>query len=146
MKDGTRRVIEVQSDLYQRDRLESEFSEGGKYDDRWQSMHDEKISEYSKENNIPIMEIMNQEKYKDIRKDLAQSVTNELRKQEAKLAQYSNPTAHFRMVREEIAKAVKDGKKKLQFPTGETAMKIEGLTSEAVWEIVPLGESVTIRT
>lgn len=31
------------------------------------------------------------------------------------------------MAREEIAKAVKDGKTKVQFPTGETAMKIEGL-------------------
>lgn len=31
------------------------------------------------------------------------------------------------MVREEIATAAKDGKTKLQFPTGETAMKVEGL-------------------
>jgi hypothetical protein len=44
-----------------------------------------------------------------------------------KLEQYNDPTAHFRMVREEIATAAKDGKTKLQFPTGETAMKIEGL-------------------
>jgi hypothetical protein len=44
-----------------------------------------------------------------------------------KLQQYNDPTAHFRMVREEIKKAAQDGKTKLQFPTGETAMKIEGL-------------------
>ena len=31
------------------------------------------------------------------------------------------------MIREEIKKAAQDGKTKLQFPTGETAMKIEGL-------------------
>lgn len=31
------------------------------------------------------------------------------------------------MVREEIAQAAKDGRTKLQFPTGETAMKVEGL-------------------
>jgi hypothetical protein len=31
------------------------------------------------------------------------------------------------MIREEISQASKDGMKVLQFPTGETAMKIEGL-------------------
>jgi hypothetical protein len=48
----------------------------------------------------------------------------------AKLEQYNDPTAHFRMVREEVAQAAKDGKTKLQFPTGDTAMKIEGLGTE----------------
>lgn len=32
-----------------------------------------------------------------------------------------------RIIREEVKQAAKDGKTKLQFPTGETAMKIEGL-------------------
>lgn len=50
-----------------------------------------------------------------------------------KLQQYTNPTAHFRMVREEIKQAAKDGKTALQFPTGETAMKIEGLGSQNNW-------------
>lgn len=44
-----------------------------------------------------------------------------------KLQQYNNPTAHFRQIREEVKQAAIDGKTKLQFPTGETAMKIEGL-------------------
>lgn len=44
-----------------------------------------------------------------------------------KIEQYSNPTAHFRMAREEIAQASREGKTKVQFPTGETALKIEGL-------------------
>lgn len=48
-------------------------------------------------------------------------------KELGKLKQYSDPTAHFRMVREEIVQAAKDGRTKLQFPTGETAMKVEGL-------------------
>jgi len=48
-------------------------------------------------------------------------------KNPTKLYQYNDPTAHFRMIREEIKKASQDGKTKLQFPTGETAMKIEGL-------------------
>lgn len=51
----------------------------------------------------------------------------------AKLSQYNNPTAHLRMVREEIKAAAKDGKTKLQFPTGETAMKIEGLGDREQW-------------
>ncbi len=50
-----------------------------------------------------------------------------------KLQQYNDPTAHFRMVREEIKKAAQDGKTKLQFPTGETAMKIEGLGENKNW-------------
>ena len=44
----------------------------------------------------------------------------------SKLEPYRN-TWHERVIREEIKQAAKDGKTKLQFPTGETAMKIEGL-------------------
>ena len=35
--------------------------------------------------------------------------------------------------RQEIKKAAQDGKTKLQFPTGETAMKIEGLGDNTQW-------------
>lgn len=82
----TRRVLEVQSDLYQKGRLEQE------------------------EKNDLVNEIIEG----DIQ-DFSQ------------LKQYNNPSAHFRMVREEIKQASLAGKTKLQFPTGETAMKIEGL-------------------
>lgn len=34
-----------------------------------------------------------------------------------KLQQYNDPTAHFRMIREELTQASKDGIQKLQFPT-----------------------------
>ena len=37
------------------------------------------------------------------------------------------------MIREEIRKATLDGKKLVQFPTGETAMKIEGLGENTTW-------------
>lgn len=89
----TRRVIEVQSDLYQKGNLEREY---------------ERIP-YSERLGVP-------GEHEKIRKG-----------QLDKLAQYNDPTAHFRMIREEIKKAAQDGKTKLQFPTGETAMKIEGL-------------------
>jgi len=91
----TRRVIEVQSDLYQKGNIEKEMM-----------VH--KNFENAPEAELP-------------------SVIKERRKELSKLKQYTDPTAHFRMVREEIATAAKDGKTKLQFPTGETAMKIEGL-------------------
>lgn len=91
----TRRVIEVQSDLYQKKVIEK---------------------------NTQIAE-----KYFDKADELAH------KKEIAKLQQYNNPTAHFRMIREEIKKAAQDGKTKLQFPTGETAMKIEGLGETSDW-------------
>lgn len=111
----TRRVIEVQSDLYQKGNLEREIKE-------------------------PIDPISNAKKFgfdvknlDENQKNMVKEYQKEMevfksRQQEvAKLQQYNDPTAHFRMIREEIKKAAQDGKTKLQFPTGETAMKIEGL-------------------
>ncbi|MDD4528196.1 MAG: hypothetical protein PHF25_09255, partial [Candidatus Margulisbacteria bacterium] len=99
----TRRVIEVQSDLYQKGRLESEIRNAEGYDDLL--------------------------KRGIVKKKLDQAN----RKQIRKLEQYNDPTAHFRMVREEISQAAKDKKTKLLFPTGETAMKIEGLETKNNW-------------
>jgi len=96
----TRRVIEVQSDLYQKGRLEQSVKEG--------------IAK-----SLPSRSSKGPDMYKE---------------GVSKLQQYNDPTAHFRMVREEIAQAAKDKKTKVQFPTGETAMKIEGLGFENVWE------------
>jgi hypothetical protein len=95
----TRRVIEVQSDLYQKGNLErsvkSAMADGTR-----------KLQEIVNDSNSGI----------------------------AKLQQYNDPTAHFRMLREEIKKAAQDGKTKLQFPTGETAMKIERLGDNTIWQ------------
>ncbi|MES2214354.1 MAG: hypothetical protein V4465_03150, partial [Patescibacteria group bacterium] len=91
---GTRRVIEVQSDLYQKGGLEKE---------------EEK-------------DLVNDQREGDVQTEGFK-----------KLKQYNNPTAHFRMVREEVKQAAVDGKTKLQFPTGETAMKIEGLGDKESW-------------
>lgn len=104
----TRRVIEVQSDLYQKGNLEREKGN---------------IWAYMKPEESPLM--------------LGRTKTDALyAKRDAdmlKLQQYNDPTAHYRMIREEIKKAAKDGKTKLQFPTGETAMKIEGLGETQQW-------------
>lgn len=115
ISDGkTRRVIEIQSDLFQKGRLENELSEGKLLD-------------------------VGQRAYLDAPGNLKDSIKAEReamrnrRTEISKLQQYTNPTAHFRMVREEIKQAAKDGKTALQFPTGETAMKIEGLGQTNVW-------------
>ena len=111
--DQTRRVIEVQSDLYQKGNLERELSAEN-------SVSGNKISSEKLKELYP-------KKYAEIQS-------------KQKLQQYNDPTAHFRMIREEIKKAAQDGKTKLQFPTGETAMKIEGLGSADKWgEIIENG-------
>lgn len=100
-----RRVIEVQSDLYQKGNLENE-----KITQKWK---------------------------KDLSSVKSVKTPEKRLKEIAKLEQYNNPTAHFRMVREEIKKSAEDGKIKLQFPTGETAMKIEGLGgSNTRWSVL----------
>ena len=98
MADGiTRRVIEVQSDLYQKGNLDIE------------KMRSQGLS--------------TAEMLKGKTEGVPTARTREL----SKLSQYNDPTAHFRMIREELKQASVDGKEKLLFPTGETAMKIEGL-------------------
>lgn len=105
----TRRVIEVQSDLYQKGNLEKEI-EQAKGD----------IDIYKK-NGRP--------------KTQAEIAKEESKLKQLKLQQYNDPTAHFRMIREEVKKAAEDGKSILQFPTGETAMKIEGLGDGQLWTL-----------
>lgn len=117
----TRRVIEVQSDLYQKGNLINEKN---------------KISPssgMSAEDMSYVKTGVKPEGYKP--RPVVEKYIKEKNKFN-KLEQYNDPTAHFRMIREEIKKAAEDGKTKLQFPTGETAMKIEGLSSRNLWKTV----------
>ena len=126
IKDGkTRRVIEVQSDLYQKGNLEKEMGTA------FANMPSE-VKAIMKE-RFPNKSI----------EERQQIWLKEQASKNSKLLQYNDPTAHFRMIREEVKQASIDGKTNLQFPTGETAMKIEGLSNDVKWEIVPPGESVT---
>lgn len=110
----TRRVIEVQSDLYQKGRLGQETNNYGtdltlaekRYRENTGMQADKPLDTIDRNRINDLVQ-----KNKDVEK----------------LSQYNDPTAHFRMIREEIKKAAEDGKTKLQFPTGATAMKIEGL-------------------
>lgn len=108
----TRRVIEIQSDLFQKGRLEGEMP------------RTEGIIEQ-------ILELQKQGKTKEEVDALLNISNNPRAKEIAKLEPYRN-TWHERVIREEVKQAAKDGKTKLQFPTGETAMKIEGLGDDAV--------------
>lgn len=144
----TRRVIEVQSDLYQKGNLEREFSNGTmmkgdlallKRDyEATKEILDTHIKNNNKkgiDNFIPKLEELEQKmkmiqsRYPDVKK----------------LQQYNDPTAHFRMIREEVKKAAQDGKTKLQFPTGETAMKIEGLGQAESWQIGTGNSRITLN-
>lgn len=125
--DKTRRVIEVQSDLYQKGNLEREIG-------------DNRIRKSSEDIGYNIerdgREFVDKQ-FADA-KEKAISESN-------KLQQYNNPTAHFRMVREEIKEAAQDDIKNLQFPTGETAMKVEGLGENAHEWIIKSGGNSPLK-
>lgn len=120
----TRRVIEIQSDLFQKGRLEGEGAS-------------ERIkpSDLSNPKDPDAIERMNK----------ANTEIDARASEIAKLEPYRN-TWHERVVREEVKKAAVDGKTKLQFPTGETAMKIEGLgDNPANWVSGSLGERGSVK-
>ena len=96
-----RRIIELQSDLFQKGRLEAEasISATGRLELRERGTTLVPASE--KIRNARTAEIAKLEPYRNI--------------------------WHERIIREEVKQAAKDDKTKLQFPTGKTAMKIEGL-------------------
>jgi len=147
----TRRVIEVQSDLYQKGNLEREVAD--RFDPAKTQLSKDKANklfDYTKRlsgqgENLSTKEITEYRKLFDEAKTLHENtVVSSRNKELSKLKQYNDPTAHFRMVREEIKKASQDGKTKLQFPTGETAMKIEGLTGrDELWRNIDNMTTVT---
>lgn len=110
----TRRVIEIQSDLFQKGRLEGEFADDSQ---RFEDLFYEEI----KRRGLPYGKTTPKQN-----KEIADFVNAKIPKEKSQLEPYRN-IWHERVIREEIKQAAKDGKTKLQFPTGETAMKIEGL-------------------
>jgi len=123
----TRRVIEAQSDLFQKGRLEKEGSVTNNVIGRLSSAEQKEWGNLTKNDtsdlkgeNPRITELRN--KAFKLQEEVENARTGEV----AKLEPYRN-TWHERIVREEVKQAAKDSKTKLQFPTGETAMKIEGL-------------------
>ncbi len=136
MADGeTRRVIESQSDLFQKGRLEEE---------KQFNSFEEALAEARSRGSD---KLKNSKEGEEQAQKLAKEWWAE-EQQLSKLEPYRN-TWHERIVREEVKKAAKDGKTKLQFPTGETAMKIEGLggvnTRWTMDSVQGYGETTALR-
>lgn len=135
MADGqTRRVIEAQSDLFQKGRLEGEFN----IEKQIKEFEDRIVKEKAVLNS-DFPESRMERARQQI--SFAQKQLNELKagtsQKQTELSQlqpYRN-TWWERIVREEVKKAAEDGKAVLQFPTGETAMKIEGLGDNTSWTV-----------
>lgn len=149
-KGTTRRVIEIQSDLFQKGRLESERfgandnmgygdianqeADFVKFAAEEKGISEQAAADLAENGDIqmdPDTELGR--KYFDTR---TASRDAEL----SKLEPFRN-TWHERVIREEIKQAAKDGKIKLQFPTGETAMKIEGLGETQLFGLLQDGRS-----
>ena len=96
MADGkTRKILETQSDLMQKDRFSQKVQTFGGIQTKAQKAEIAKLEPYSS----------------------------------------NDPLAQLRTFREEVKRAAKDGKDTLLIPSGETAMKIEGLGSVRNWGI-----------
>lgn len=149
LPDGqTRRVIEAQSDLFQKGRLEKETEKLGKelryaspnsqgidnIEQEYRALQYKKASPEPQDMTPVQIDARMRELEQEMRKATAEIKPKiDARKAElAKLEPYRN-TWHERVIREEVKQAAKDGKTKLQFPTGETAMKIEGLGENTSW-------------
>jgi hypothetical protein len=141
-----RRLLEVQSDLFQKGNVQREldsYTQSKYLEDFLPSKENKELEllqnkrlKYKEDNKgsltgfsekdtarISELEDMGEKLYKEAPKKREAEI--------AKLQQYENPTAHYRMIREEVKKAAQDGKENLLLPSGETAMKIEGLTNRA---------------
>jgi len=158
----TRRVIEIQSDLFQKGRLESSLSQAkdevvrvGKTD--WKVVVNNDDT-YTLQAQIPREKMYKNGFHKEYTfmgkkyygtvptekvslaemkqkfPELYSKISARLEGGLPKLEPYRN-TWHERIIREEIKQAAIDGKTKLQFPTGETAMKIEGLGENTSWRL-----------
>lgn len=127
MADGkTRRVIEVQSDLFQKGRMENSVIES-----TMGTNPENRIATLKKE--LENGTSANPEAAKAFIEQYEPQF-NAKKPEIAKLEPYRN-TWHERILREEIKQAAIDGKTKLRIPTGKTAMKIEGLGETKLWKL-----------
>lgn len=149
----TRRIIEIQSDLFQKGRLESEKGripiESNKAIKRIEV--EREIASLKESIAEPTLNRVAKEEYK---RRLAEW-EKELKNIEPKVAKLTKLEPyrniwHERIIREEIKQAAADEKKTLLFPTGKTAMEIEGLgTKPHEWiikDIKRFNEKITPDT
>lgn len=148
---GVRRMLEIQSDLFQRGRYEDQKDslvpieqaiEDGKYEyfeGEGDTRPSYKVSYPSDPNNenhpsvkFPDYEVISKEKFEALKKGIAEKKARDAELE--KLAPYRN-TWHERIVREEIRNAANDDMTALRFPTGKTALEIEGLSRTDGWAL-----------
>lgn len=122
MADGkTRRVVEIQSDLMQKGNLEKEI-----IGDTVEINGNTYLVESIEPNNKILVKNPITNKTRVVDKKLVNLYDRGI----DKLKPYENDW-YKRIIPEEVKAAAQDGKKRVLFPTGETAMKVEGLGSEA---------------
>lgn len=135
---SVRRVIEIQSDLFQKGRLDDEYNIGfykqmevgninpdvaRRIPEGEELIKLDKLVGMEGKRNLPTETVKRWDELSEKAFNTAKTTrTGEV----SKLEPYRN-TWWERIIREEVRTAAQDGKTKLQFPTGETAMKIEGL-------------------
>lgn len=154
MKGDTRRIIEIQSDLFQKGNLERETPDAALGTERSIlknaesriadiQNHGRNVPEgFDGDINIRNDELKSQlatqqQRVKEAEQNIA-DITAKTPARNAELAQlagYKN-TWWQRIIRDETKQAAQDGKSIIQIPTGRTALKVEGLGGEAapVWE------------
>lgn len=119
----TRRIIEIQSDLFQKGRLEKEIPKNPIGATKFLSETDKKrLTKLDSDRQVMNLSQEMEAEYNSLVEKGIDSRKSEL----SKIEPYRN-TWHERIIREEVKHAAIDGKSILLFPTGETAMKIEGL-------------------
>lgn len=125
----TRRLIEIQSDLYQKGRVDR--VSGFEIGESVPLKNGEKVVVTSGKlyDNDGGFYLAGERKIRA--NDIVDGIEEQnLANKTSQLQPYRN-TWWERIIREEVKKAALDGKTKLQFPSGETAMKIEGLVNRA---------------
>ena len=154
MADGkTRKILETQSDLFQKGNIEREISEQVK-DLKVKYEGNDIWSVIDKKENV-LQEFGGKkpeggyyganEARKQAERFIAQQT--ESKNKIVNLQPYSSndPLAHLRTFREEVKRAAKDGKDTLLIPSGETAMKIEGLGQINRWLSFPNARPLQIE-
>jgi hypothetical protein len=135
ISNNVKRVIELQSDLFQKGRLEKEkqLDKGSlsvqdikNFGNKAEVAEWDNLSKKNMDNGLSQAEKKRWGELEQTLYDKAQQIRS---KELTKLEPYRN-NWYERIIREEVKDASRQGIKKLQFPTGETAMKIERLAGD----------------
>lgn len=131
--ETTRRVIEIQSDLFQKKALANELTdsvvtrEGNQYAIR-----------------LPDGDFYDTYATRQQAEDALASLTQPRQSELSQLTPYRD-TWHERIIREELKRAAEDGKQTLLIPTGKTSMQVEGLGEQTRWfNAAPRGEGTAL--